>query len=66
MARYIVVRACIAMQHPPRRRVNSAGGSRWLDVEGQDLQETLPEYDRHMGYDLIHFDLDPQNGMQRC
>lgn len=50
------------MQYPPRRRVNPNGGDAWLDVDGQDLNERLPDADRHIGYDLVHFDLDPQNG----
>jgi hypothetical protein len=50
------------MQYPPRRRVNPNGGEAWLDEDGQDLDERLPEADRHIGYDLVHFDLDPQNG----
>lgn len=49
------------MQYPPRRQVDSNGGEAWLDAVGQDLNEQLPNADRHIGYDMVHFDLDVQN-----
>lgn len=64
MIRHIVVRACIAMQYPPRRRATPAGREVWLRSDGQALEERLPEENRHLGYDLVHFDLDPKNGKQ--
>lgn len=57
-----VIKACIAMQYPPRRRVDSNGADMWLSEDGEELNERLPDTDRDIGYDLVHFDLDPQNG----
>ncbi|KUI55482.1 hypothetical protein VP1G_02814 [Cytospora mali] len=58
---FCLARACIAMQHPPRRQVNQNGGETWLDENGPNINEQLPDQNRDIGYDLVHFDLDIQN-----
>lgn len=52
----------MAMQYPPRRRVDPSGADVWLDEVGDDLEEELPQAGMDIGYDLVHFDLDTQNG----
>lgn len=62
-----VIRACIDMQYPVRRKVSRVTGSEsWLSEDGEDLKGGIPYYfagdPLPPGYDLVHFDLDPQNG----
>ncbi|KUI72732.1 hypothetical protein VM1G_11855 [Cytospora mali] len=41
--------------------LNRNGGETWLDENGPDINEQLPDQNRDIGYDLVHFDLDIQN-----
>lgn len=50
------------MQYPPRRRVTPNGAETWLSDNGEHFDERLPDLDKRIGYDLINFNLDPQNG----
>lgn len=64
----IVIKACIAMAHPPRYAKDAnTGEDRWIEPEGtEDQEELMPpgseEALRYLAYNLVHFDLDPQNG----
>lgn len=65
----IVIKACIAMAHPPRYAKDAnTGEDRWVEPEGtEDQDELMPpgseEALRYLAYNLVHFDLDPQNGV---
>ena len=56
------------MAHPPRHaRDANTGEHRWVEPEGTDDQEELmppgsEQALRYLAYNLVHFDLDPQNG----
>lgn len=64
----IVIRACISMAYPPRHaRDANSGVDRWVEPPGTEDQEDLmpggtEEAQRLLAYNLVHFDLDPQNG----
>lgn len=60
-----VIRACIAMQYPPRFVTDMSGTNRPnSSATGPDILEEVPEDSIQdlSRYDLVHFDLDPQNG----
>ena len=61
-----VVRACIAMKYPPRLMAGPNRQYQWRSLIGANLTETIPrspskDVEVPM-VDLIHFDIDPQNG----
>lgn len=58
-----VVRACLAIEYPPRLQIQENGYWMWDSETGDDGVEKVPdqEYQRD-GYGLVHFDLDPDNG----
>lgn len=62
----LVIRACIDMQYPPRRKLDpETGFAQYLSEDGEDLNGGIPleapDGPLPPGYDLVHFDLDPQN-----
>lgn len=60
---HTVVRACVAMYAPTRRILNPDGTEDWFDELGPEMDELMPSRRPRPGseYDLVHFDLDPQN-----
>jgi hypothetical protein len=56
------------MAHPPRYAKDAnTGEDRWVEPPGTEDQDDLmpPGSDealRYLAYNLVHFDLDPQNG----
>jgi serine/threonine protein kinase len=60
-----LVRACIAMEFPPRRNFGYMGREDWSMNEYEAriyLEETIPQGpNASRGFGLVHFDLDPQN-----
>lgn len=52
------------MYAPPRRILNPDGTENWLDELGDELEEQMPcrRPIPDKEYDVVHFDLDPQNG----
>lgn len=63
LIRQPVVRACLAIEYPPRLQIQENGYWAWDSETGDDGVERVPdqEYQRD-GYGLVHFDLDPDNG----
>ncbi|KAI3394033.1 hypothetical protein diail_3298 [Diaporthe ilicicola] len=66
---FCLVRGCIAMYAPPRLTRGPNGMAlpwdQWRSVYGPDLDEVMPAQTIQVpfpdGWDLVHFDLDPQN-----
>lgn len=61
---HLVIRGCIAMRYPPRLgRIKSRTEEDWKPQDGPAVLEQVPEVSVRdsRDYDLIHFDLDPQN-----
>lgn len=51
------------MYHPPTLTVEDNGYWEWDQEAGDDITETLPNLaSLDDEYNLVHFDLDPQNG----
>lgn len=62
LIRQPVVRACLAMDCPPRMYLTEDTQEWVWDSEtGGDITERLPD-SRSSGYGLVHLDLDPKNG----
>lgn len=64
----VVIRGCIAMRYPPRlERIESRTEEDWKSQDGPPILEEVPEASvrNSRDYDLIHFDLDPQNSKFR-
>lgn len=58
-----VVRACLAMEYPPRLQIHENGEWSWGSETGYDGEERVPDQEYQTeGYGLVHFDLDPKNG----
>lgn len=64
----LVIRACIAMQYPPRRRTDINGNLLDGAKVGATILETVPprEVRNQCAYDLVHFDLDTQNSKDQA
>lgn len=63
LTRQSVVRACLAIEYPPRLQIQENGYWAWDSETGDDGAERVPDLEHHMdGYGLVHFDLDPDNG----
>ncbi|KAL1850663.1 hypothetical protein Daus18300_012874 [Diaporthe australafricana] len=66
---FCLIRGCIAMFVPPRSRRGPDGlvlpENQWQDFFGPELDEVMPvgtpQLPNPEGWDLVHFDLDPQN-----
>ncbi|KAI7778036.1 hypothetical protein LA080_002673 [Diaporthe eres] len=59
-----VVRACLAMEYPPRLQIQENGYWAWDSETGDDGVERVPDQEHERdGYGLVHFDLDPDNVM---
>lgn len=60
-----LVRACIAMEFPPRRKFGYRGREDWTMNEYEsrlNIEEAIPlGPNSTRGFGMVHFDLDPQN-----